>query len=69
MSGSKNSSVSKKQRSAEIANANPGVDAGQMKEAGALLGKLEREGVERRRYAISSPYDRTGLRHYTRRRS
>jgi hypothetical protein len=69
MSGSKGSPVSKKHRTDEIVRANPGVNSGQIKETGALLGKLEREGIERRRYEIASPHDRTALRHYTRRRS
>lgn len=67
MSGSKQPEQTKKQRSAEISNRNPLVDSEQMRETGKLLDRLAEEGVERRGYGISSPYDRTGMKHYTRR--
>jgi hypothetical protein len=68
MSGTKGSAASKKQRSTELADANPGVDRDQMREAAKLLDGLASEGIERRGYGISSPYGRTRLRHHARAR-
>jgi hypothetical protein len=67
MSGSNQSTKTRKQRSTEISQNNPLVDVTQMEEAGKLLDSLAAEGVKRRGYAICSPYERVGVKHDTRR--
>jgi hypothetical protein len=69
MSATRDSSKSKEQRAAKIVRGNPLVDRDQMREAGKILETLESEGVKRRGYGISSPYDRVGPPHRTRERT